>query len=93
MEKTKQDCFDLILAAGREKARFFSIILILHITDVVYDPSVITNLVKTIQILLETNRECSAYIANAIRNDSTYAQFQQTLSTYIILSTDDLFIL
>ncbi|CAF1050378.1 unnamed protein product [Adineta ricciae] len=47
--------------------------------DVVYDPSIIENLVKTIRILLQNNRASCAYIANAIRNDSTYSQFQRTL--------------
>ncbi|CAF1045108.1 unnamed protein product [Adineta ricciae] len=47
--------------------------------DVVYDPSIIENLVKTIRILLQNNRASCAYIANAIRNDSTYNQFQKTL--------------
>ncbi len=46
----------------------------------VYDPSVIENLVKTIKILLQTNKQCSAYIANAIRNQSTYEQFREALS-------------
>jgi len=63
IDKSDQDCFDLILAA-----------------DVVYDPSVIDNLVKTIKILLQTNKQCSAYIANAIRNESTYDQFRQALN-------------
>ena len=49
-------------------------------TDVVYDPSVIAGLVKTIVLLLEANRQASAYVANAIRNESTYAQFRQALN-------------
>ncbi|UJR15261.1 hypothetical protein I4U23_002216 [Adineta vaga] len=47
--------------------------------DVVYDPSVIENLVKTIRILLQNNKASCAYIANAIRNESTYEQFRATL--------------
>ncbi|CAF1386076.1 unnamed protein product [Adineta steineri] len=47
--------------------------------DVVYDPSVIENLVKTIRILLQKNQQCTAYIANAIRNESTYEQFRKAL--------------
>jgi dTDP-4-dehydrorhamnose reductase len=54
--------------------------------DVVYDPSVIENLVKTIQMLLQMNRQSSAYIANAIRNESTYDQFRQVLSMKFIFS-------
>jgi hypothetical protein len=38
---------------------------------------VIDNLVKTIKIILQTNKQCSAYIANAIRNESTYNQFRE----------------
>jgi hypothetical protein len=38
---------------------------------------VIDNLVKTIRIILQTNKQCSAYIANAIRNESTYNQFRE----------------
>jgi dTDP-4-dehydrorhamnose reductase len=53
-------------------------------SDVVYDPSVIESLVKTIKILLQTNKQCSAYIANAIRNESTYDQFRQALSMIFI---------
>ncbi|CAF3265184.1 unnamed protein product [Rotaria sp. Silwood2] len=49
-------------------------------TDVVYDPSVIESLVKVIKILLQMNKQCSAYIANAIRNESTYNQFRQSLN-------------
>ena len=47
--------------------------------DVVYDPSVIESLVKTISILIESNKLCVAYIANAIRNPLTYEQFQECL--------------
>ena len=54
-------------------------------TDVVYDPSVIEGLVKTIARLLETNRHASAYIANAIRNESTYAQFRQAVNESSLL--------
>lgn len=49
--------------------------------DVVYDPSVIDSLVKTISILLESNRTCVAYVANAIRNPTTYDQFLQCLKS------------
>ncbi|CAF1366159.1 unnamed protein product [Adineta steineri] len=44
------------------------------LVNIVYDPSMIENLVKTIRILLQKNQQCSAYIANAIRNESTYEQ-------------------
>ncbi|CAF4081971.1 unnamed protein product [Adineta steineri] len=50
---------------------YFDCVLAAHI---VYDPSMIENLVKTIRILLQKNQQCSAYIANAIRNESTYEQ-------------------
>ncbi|CAF1345387.1 unnamed protein product [Rotaria magnacalcarata] len=49
-------------------------------TDVVYDPSVIENLVKVLKILLENNKQSSAYVANAIRNESTYDRFRQALN-------------
>ncbi|CAF4127037.1 unnamed protein product, partial [Adineta steineri] len=50
---------------------YFDCVLAAH---VVYDPSMIENLVKTIRILLQKNQPCPAYIANTIRNESTYEQ-------------------
>ena len=86
-DKTNRNCFDLILAAGRQQEVLFNHPH-LSSSDVVYDPSVIDNLVKTIRILLQTNRQSSAYIANAIRNDSTYAQFQQALRSSWVSSEE-----
>jgi hypothetical protein len=54
--------------------------------DVVYDPSVIEQLVRTIVRLLESNEHCMAYIANTIRNPATYEQFRQALRRHMVLS-------
>ena len=49
-------------------------------SDVVYDPSIIDDLVQTIEAVMKTNPHCIAYLANTIRNPSTYEQFRTRLN-------------
>jgi ribosome maturation protein Sdo1 len=46
---------------------------------VIYDPSVILGLVRTMAALLDIQQQCVVFIANTIRNPTTYEQFRQAL--------------
>ncbi|CAF0766654.1 unnamed protein product [Didymodactylos carnosus] len=58
-------------------------------SDVIYDPSIIESLIKTLKKLLINNSSCIVFMANVIRNESTYALFRQKLEE----STEQAFVI
>ncbi|GAM18365.1 hypothetical protein SAMD00019534_015400 [Acytostelium subglobosum LB1] len=56
--------------------------------DIVYEPSLCRYLVSVLNQLLQHGNNRVAYIASTIRNESTFATFQQVLDEHQLLVTD-----
>ena len=54
-------------------------------SDIVYDPSIIGPLCKTIKMFFQRNSKLQVYIANINRNEETFATFFKTLGEFLTI--------